>query len=326
MSITKSFLAIFVILTVFAGCLHADWEDRFGQSKVIYLSDILEDPDSWFEVVVRIPLRFEGIRNVYTPFFSHFDREHDVNFSAWDIHSPIWERRGFRNDYPFFYVPKDNPELKTFLKLRRFETISVLGKVAAIFKDRPYIKVVYVCRMPGELNINNLTLLNRGMRAYKERRFELALGSFQKIFHTNPPDDIKALLHKLSAKIYLYEKKSFSRALFQLEKGLAIAENDGELNEMYTQCKYYMKHGGQPPHPLKVKLDLPPVEEVVEEEPAVVQEQTVDETTPTINEVPNVYEEPIETEEVEEVEETVETERTGEEEEEVLEYWEDEEE
>ncbi|WP_372370379.1 hypothetical protein [Candidatus Uabimicrobium sp. HlEnr_7] len=253
--LNKKFICIALITFILSVSAVCDWEDRKGAPPVVYLSQIMENPESWLDVPVRIPLRFSSIRDIYTAYFTAFDRDRHLNFSAWDIHTHVWQKKGFLNDYPFFYVEKDAKEFKAFLRLKKFDTIAVMGKVVSIFRGKPYFKIVWVCKQSGNLNVHNLTLLNRASAAYENRMFDDAVSHYDQVAKTNPPTDIQAMTHKVRANIFLYHKKNYQAAMSELTQGLELAKSDPQLVEMYSQCDYYLKHGGAEPQPMVVNAE-----------------------------------------------------------------------
>jgi len=253
--LNKKLICIALITFILSVSVVCDWEDRKGAPPVVYLSQILENPESWLDVPVRVPLRYSGPRDIFTAYFTAFDRDRHHNFSAWDIHTHIWQKKGFNNDYPFFYVEKDAKEFRAFLRLRKFDTIAVMGKVVSIFRGKPYFKIVWVCKQSGFLNVHNLTLLNRASNAYKNRSFDDAISYYSQVVKTNPPTDIQAMIHKVMANIFLYHKKNYSAAMSELKQGLELANNDPQLLDMHTQCDYYLKHGGEAPAPVMINFE-----------------------------------------------------------------------
>jgi hypothetical protein len=234
------------ILSPFAA---ADWRDQFGPPKLVYLSDLLKHPSAWLDTPVRLHVRFSRPSSVYNPFFTQFSRDEHFNFAIWDIQTPIWNEDGFNNDYPYIYVSKRNPEFKSFLKLRTFDTVCIMGKVVSIFDERPYIEAVWVCHLPGYLDVYNLRMLHQAMKSLGARDFQNAVATFQKIFPTNPPSDIQAMMYKTMAKIHMYENRNFASALAELDKGKLIAPADQELLTLHRQCFHYLQFGGQEPRP-----------------------------------------------------------------------------
>lgn len=253
--LNKKIICIALITFILSVSVVCDWEDRKGAPPVVYLSQILENPESWLDVPVRIPLRYSGPRDIFTAYFTAFDRDRHHNFSAWDIHTHIWQKKGFVNDYPFFYVEKDAKEFRAFLRLRKFDTIAVMGKIVSIFRGKPYFKIVWVCKQSGYLNVHNLTLLNRASNAYQNRSFDDAISFYSQVEKTNPPTDIVAMIHKVKANIFLYHKNNYSAAMSELNRGLELANQDPQMLEMYTQCDYYLKHGGNPPQPVMINFE-----------------------------------------------------------------------
>lgn len=253
----KKLWGILCLLAVLlASPVYAEWTDRFTPPHVAYLSDILKNPQAWQDIPVRIPVRFNHVGNIYTPFFTQFNSEQYINFSAWDVQTHVWDKEGFANDYAYFYIEKDVPELKSFLKLKTFDTISVLAKVSGIFRQKPAIRITWFCRIPGTLDMDNLRLMYKGMSAFRSRKFDEAVTTFRKVLPTNPPQDVQTMLHKLIAKIYIYEKKNYGQALEELNKALEINPKDDETVELHQKCSYYLQVGGTPLVPAYWEEDL----------------------------------------------------------------------
>ncbi|NUM34192.1 MAG: hypothetical protein HUU50_06595 [Candidatus Brocadiae bacterium] len=231
-------LALFWLINI---GIFADWTDRFAIAREVSLSELLEKPEAWLGVPVRIPIRFFEPSDVYVPYRTRFSPDSFWNFSAWDIQSHIWDPTGFEKTYPYFYVEKDNPEFKFFQKLETFKTICILAQIEGIFAGKPFIRVVWASAMPGNLHINNLKLLHKGLKLYKQRNFREAMGLFQKVFDSNPPEDIKVMLHKAIAKYYIYEKKSYYSAIEELKKAHSINPTDVELEELAYLCHLYSR-------------------------------------------------------------------------------------
>lgn len=244
---SRKYLCLLALCLVLGTVVSAEWRDRFGPPRETTLSEILSAPDMWLDIPVKIHLRFARLEQVYNPFFTEFSRESHINFMAWDVQTPIWEKEGFHKAYPYFYVPKDNPELRTFLRLQTFDSISIYGKISGIFRGQPYIKVIWVCRLPGELNIYNLRLINKAMIAFKKKDFAGAITYFEAVQTTNPPYDIRAMIHKTIAKIHMYEYQDFMKAEMELDKAEDFIANDPELASLYDLCAKYTQQGGLPP-------------------------------------------------------------------------------
>lgn len=228
------------IMIIFVLWGNAEWTDRFGPAKQVSLSEILDKPETWFGVPVEIPVRFAWLSDIYVPYRTRFSQDRFINFSAWDVQEQIWEAQGFNRTHPNFYFEKDNPELTTLLKLQTFDTVCLLCKVDGIFGGKPFIRVVWACKLPGDLNILNLRMLNQSLKLYQQRQFDEALTMFKGILDTNPPADIQAMIHKASARIYIYEKRAYDYAFVELKRAQLKTPNDPEIAEIFSECNFYL--------------------------------------------------------------------------------------
>lgn len=227
--------------------------------QVVSLSELMSKPEMWLNVPVKMIVRFAWLSDVYIPFRSPFNNEQFINFSAWDIQTHIWDRDGFDNSHSFFYMEKDNKCLKTFMKLKTFETVCLIGKVECVFAGKPFIRIVWGCPMNGHLGLENLKMMHKSMNSFNARKFDEAITGFQKIILTNPPEDIQLMLYKTTAKIYMYEKKSYDQAMKELEKVKELNANDTEVEYLIQQCMNGIQ--GITPIPIvnrSVKKDIAP--------------------------------------------------------------------
>ena len=242
---SKTCLFLIVICIFLSFQTQADWKDRFAPAKVVTLSQVKENPATWLNIPVRMTLRFNRVGNIYNPFFTLFTSAHYINFSAWGTEEHIWKKKVFYKPYSFFYIHKENPEYKTFLRIKPFETVCILAKPIGLFRGKPYLRVVWICRMPGNLGVYNLRMLNLGMKAFEERKFTEAETHFQQVLHTNPPADIRVMLYKVIAKILMYDKKNIQAALVELKKARKISPRDYEVRQLMKDCRYYLKNRGK---------------------------------------------------------------------------------
>jgi len=232
----KTLLWIFIVCIIICSSIQAEWEDRFSSAQMVTLSEIAARPETWLNVPVRIQLRFAWMSDFFIAYRTHFSPEHFSNFSAWDIQTPIWEKEEFNRVHSYFYMEKNNPELKALFKLRTFDSFCVLAKVESIFANKVFIRVVWLYKLPGNLDVLNLKMIHQAYKLYNKKQYDEALSAFVEIFATNPPDDIKVMFHKNISLIYLNYRKDYIAALQELEKAKLIAPNDWEVNYLIKQC------------------------------------------------------------------------------------------
>jgi len=226
--------------TIFVSFNYAEWKDRFSPAKQVSLGDVIDKPETWFNVPIEIPVRFAWLSDIYVPYRTKFSQDRFVNFTAWDVQEQIWESQGFNRTHPYFYMEKDNPELQAVLKLKTFDTVCLLAKVEGVFGGKPFIRVVWAYKTPGELNIINLRMINQALKFYQQRQFDEALDLFSTILKTHPPHDIQTMVHKAIARIYIYEKRTYEYAFFELKKAQLLSPHDAEVAEIFAECRFFL--------------------------------------------------------------------------------------
>lgn len=216
----------------------ADYFDRFGPHKLLHLEQVLANPPSYLETVLRIPVRFNSYGSVFNPVFTRFVPERYLNFSAWSVDKRLWQAGDLVDDYPFFFVRKNNPEFKTFLRFKRFETMILLVRLGDLFKGQPYFEVLAVTRCDGKVTQENLLQVKEGYDDLKEQKLRHAAAHFHHAQSMGLPQDYEAIVQRELALIYLHLKMTFA-AERELEKAIKLNPHDRMLERRHREMRQH---------------------------------------------------------------------------------------
>ena len=138
--VTASFAVVSVPT---ARVARAGWWDDLDKGEQLKLSDLTADADRWKGKVVTFACIYHAPDSVYQPYFTSFNAEKFLNFTAWYDGAPIWEKRSFLDDeFPYLYLPRNHAQRDELLRIPSFTRIEVTGKVKDVYRQRPWIEVL----------------------------------------------------------------------------------------------------------------------------------------------------------------------------------------
>jgi hypothetical protein len=135
-------LSASAISTIQPRSCEAGWWDDLDKGEPVRLSDLIAEPTRWQRKTVTFSCIFHAPDSVFQPFFTSFNAEQHVNFTAWIDGSPLWEVEAFlRDEFPYLYVRRDHPQWAELSRLPTFTRIEVTGFVKDIYRQRPWIEI-----------------------------------------------------------------------------------------------------------------------------------------------------------------------------------------
>lgn len=213
----------------------ADWWDRFSPPIKQKFDSIVENPDTFLDVVVRFTVRFNQFGDYYPTAYTQFQEDRFINFSVWPLERRLWVREDYLNDFKFLYFSKKSKELATLLKLRKYDTITILGKVKSKFNKKPWIEVVNIQKERGFLTKKLISAIVLGHQQINNGEYNNAIDTLRYILDYNIPVDIRGYCLKLLGRIY-YEIDEIIPAAYEFRKALHILRYDLELQKWYKEC------------------------------------------------------------------------------------------
>lgn len=229
------FLVLCVGVSFWGQTLSADWWDRFSPPLKLNFDNMLENPDAYLNVVVKFTVRFNEFGDYYPIAYTHFDEDRFINFSVWPLERKLWVKEDYLNDFKFLYFSKDNKELATILKLRKYDTITILGRVKSKFNKKPWIEVVNIQKERGFLTKKLISAIILAHKQITDGDYNGAIETLRYTLDYDVPVDVRGYCLKLLGRVY-YEIDEIIPAAYEFKKALHILRHDLELQKWYKEC------------------------------------------------------------------------------------------
>jgi hypothetical protein len=148
----------------------------------VSLKKIKEQPQTYKNTGVRIKVVFNKITDNWAPVFTFFTPEKYINFAAWGYDQQIWFKKSLLNDYPYFYIRKDNPHSKKIVNAERFSCMILKGVVSNIYAGRAWIEVEEITTgLTPCINEEILSLAIKANENFRKNNFVMALYYAEKL-------------------------------------------------------------------------------------------------------------------------------------------------
>ncbi len=228
-------LAIVTLLAVPAAATDGWWGDLYEQ-KTVTLEQILANPQAFRGLDVSFVVQFHQLGQIDNPYYTRFEKEQYVNFSVWSDTAPLWDRKAFRQDFPYLFIDRIAGESQTILKARAYDRFLITGRVESIFRGKPWIEVVGLKALEKKLTEPTLIKMVKGYKLKKARRFDAAATEFSRATNEKLPTHVQALLNKESGVCYAAASR-YKDALVPLQKAAAMAPKDQDLQKILAHCR-----------------------------------------------------------------------------------------
>ena len=162
------------------------------------------------------------------PYYSRFEKERYINFSVWSDATKLWEKPGYDEDYPYFFMDRIEDEAATILNAHTYDRFVITGRVDTIFRGKPWIEVVGIAPLPERITEPVLIRMVKAFKFKDNRRYEAAAAEFAQAQIKNLPRNIVAKLHREKGVCLVAAQRNVD-ALVELEQALAMLPKDEEL-------------------------------------------------------------------------------------------------
>jgi hypothetical protein len=154
------------------------WEDVFAERNVA-LSKILEKPEAWRDVPVVFVVQFHQLGKASASFFTRFESDSWVGFSAWSDDAALWEKKTFDADFPHLFVRRNGADARVVGAAAIYDRLIIGGVVRDVIKGKPWIEVTSVRTLPEKMTEASLVHLVKGLTLRDHRRFDAAAREFE---------------------------------------------------------------------------------------------------------------------------------------------------
>jgi hypothetical protein len=154
------------------------WEDVFAEREVP-LSKILVTPEAWRDVPVSFVVQFHQIGKAGSSFFTRFEADAWLGFSAWADDAALWDKKAFDSDFPHLFVRRNGADARLVGAAALYDRLAVSGIVRDVIKGKPWIEVTSVRTLSEKMNEGTLVHLVKGLMLRDYRRFDAAAREFE---------------------------------------------------------------------------------------------------------------------------------------------------
>ena len=210
-------------------------EERFqnpgSQTIATELATVRQRPDAFKNVWVTFDTQFFSLGKVSNPFFTQFVPSDYANFYAWGGDQPIWRRESYDDVFGMLFVHKDNPEVEELYGLETYARVRVTGVVRNIFQDVPWIEVMTIDPLEGEVDTPTLAHLYRAEQHMARREWGRAISEFSLAPAGGKPNHVLAAVHRGLGTCYLRVGEA-DKAQSYLAEAVRLDTADRELQAL----------------------------------------------------------------------------------------------
>lgn len=212
------------------------WWDDLYQDKTVALETILKNPESFRGLDVSFVIQFHKLGQIDNPYYTPFEKERYLNFSAWSDAAQLWDKKAYENDFAYLFMDRIAAECQTILNSRTYDRYVVTGRVVSVFRGQPWIEVVGLTALDKQLDEPTLIRMVKGFKLKSARRFDAAAGEFKNANGEKIPASVQLLLHREAGLCYAAAHR-YADALVPLEKSLQMNPLDEEAKQVLERCK-----------------------------------------------------------------------------------------
>jgi hypothetical protein len=211
------------------------WNDAYEQ-KTVRLADVLKAPRAYKGLDVSFVVQFNSVGSLDNPFYTKFEKDQFVNFSAWGDEAQLWDKAEYKSDYPYLFIDRIKKDAQTILSAKSYDRFLVTGRVESIFRGKPWIEVKGLKPLEGKLTEPSLIRMVKAYKLKSHRRFDAAAAEFQLAQVKSLPSHVRGLVLREQGTC-LAAVDRFEDALPPLQKALEMSPKDEELVKMVKHCQ-----------------------------------------------------------------------------------------
>lgn len=263
-------ISVFVLVCSSATLLPAQgegWWDDLYENRSVTLSQIRAEPHAFRNIDVSFVIQFNGIGSIDNPYYTRFERDQYVNFSAWDDSAKLWDRKTYRDSFPYLFMSRISKQSGTLLKSHRYQRFVVTGRVSSVFRGQPWFEVFGLKLLEGAMTEPSLIHIVKANELKKLRRFDAAAGEYA-LAHI-PSLPIAAKTTCLTQQAYcLSMANRYADALRSLQQAVALNPDDEALKKACVLCRKKVENPRRRARLVGSKKKSPKVEPPAPEKPA----------------------------------------------------------
>lgn len=224
------------------------WADLYEQ-ETVSLAQIVKNPTAFRDLDVTFVIQFQGLGTIENPFYTKFEKDRFMNFSAWADETPLWQKEEFKKNFNYLFVDRMAKETEILANARTYQRFLVVGRVESVFRGQPWIEVKGMKALDESLTEPTLIHLVKAYNFKRLRRFDAAAAEFHL---ANSVEKLPATVKAMSFKeegVCLAAADRHSDALAPLEVAMTLVPKDEELKRLSDFCKAKANETPKTPEP-----------------------------------------------------------------------------
>lgn len=178
----------------------AGWWDDLDRGESVELEDVIVHPEHYKGHLVSFYCVFHRVDQVFAPLQAPFTEEGYRNFAVWQDGAAVWEKRAYKDDYPFLYLAVAHPQQAQLLTLEPFTRLEVTGLLRGAIRARPCVEVVSFRPTGERLGKVVVESIMRGDRLAELGERKLAYESYRRALRPDLPRVYDLLIRKRVAE------------------------------------------------------------------------------------------------------------------------------
>ena len=210
------------------------WDDLYEQRPVT-LDQVRAEPHAFRNIDISFVVQFNAIGAIDNPYYTRFERDQYVNFSAWDDAVHLWQRAVYKDSFPYLFMSRISKQSQELLRATRYQRFVVAGRVSSVFRGQPWIEVMGIKPLKGALTEPSLIHIVKANELKKIRRFDAAAGEFALAHIPSLPVTVRT--ECLTQQAYcLSMANRYNDALRSLQQAVALNPKNDTLKKACALC------------------------------------------------------------------------------------------
>lgn len=232
--------ALLLALVAMPAAANNGWWDDVYEQKTVSLEAILKDPIAFRGLEVSFVVQFHRLGTIDNPYYTPFEKERYLNFSCWSDEAEIWDKKVYRQDFPYMFIDRMAKESAIVLKSRTYDRYLITGRVESIFRGKPWIEVVAFKKLEERMEEPVLIRMVKAFKLKNVRRYDAAASEFAAAVRDTLPRHIRSRLLRESG-VCLAAVQRWDEAVRPLETASKMTPKDAELQKMVVHVKEQAK-------------------------------------------------------------------------------------
>ncbi|MFT7618562.1 MAG: hypothetical protein ACI97A_002206 [Planctomycetota bacterium] len=231
----SAMLAILTLMTVPAAATNGWWDDLY-EDKAVTLEQVIAHPEAYKGMDISFVVQFHQLGQIDNPYYTRFEKGQYLNFSVWSDTAPLWDKKAYSADFPYLFIDRIATECQTILTSSAYDRFLITGRVASVFRGKPWIEVVGLKALEKNLTEPTLIKMVKAYKLKKAKRYDAAATEFNQATNEKLPTNVQTILNR-EAGVCFAAANRYKDALVPLERAVSLVPGDKNLIKVLAHCR-----------------------------------------------------------------------------------------